>query len=226
MDSLGYDGESGGEGRDWEGKSCRDRMVGMRTVVGEHYWPGGSQLLFREWCWCYHDAAALLGGGEKKREWKRQPPALAALWNTWDSDLSPISSHVGLSGEHHTISRNCTTNVQLFPFISLQSLLWWINAELSIDIPCWDDNQPTTWKGPPKGENNCWHPHFTDEYKSTERLNAFSQCPSRVGTRVSLSCRSGAQLQACPWSSSAGADGADWGALSGPGPSSPWHPVA
>lgn len=79
-------------------------------------------------------------------------------------------------------------------------------------------------KGSPKGEKNCWHLHFTDGYKSMERLNPFhdvlQEASLRVGTRASLSCRSSAPLQARPWSSSTVADGADAGALSGPGPSS------
>ena len=69
-------------------------------------------------------------------------------------------------------------------------------------IQCWDDNQPTTWKGSPKREENCWHLHFTDGYKSMERLNAFpdvlQEASLTLGTRVGLLCRSSAQLWACP----------------------------
>lgn len=60
--------------------------------------------------------------------------------------------------------------------------------------------------------------HLTGGYKSTERLNAFPDVLQEV-SHLQLSSRP------VPQSSFAGADGADWGALSGPAPCFPWHPM-
>lgn len=119
--------ESEAEGRDWEVKSCRECME-----VCILQWGSTNGLAEASHC-LENDTDVilmlLLYLEVERRDWKRQLPALAALWKTWDLDLSLTSNHLGLSGEHHSISRNCATKVQLFPFIPLQSLAWQIHAE-------------------------------------------------------------------------------------------------